>query len=101
MCGKAILVGLLCCKKNIPHLFPMNHNRFWKILNWNIRGINAEKKWLAIASKIEECGCDIICIQETKMENFDIQFIRKFAPKRFNKFEFLPSNGASGGMIIL
>jgi exonuclease III len=72
-----------------------------EIMNWNIRGINSEKKWLAIASKIDECGCDIICIQETTREDFDIQFIRKFAPKRFNKFEFLPSIGASGGIIIL
>jgi hypothetical protein len=30
-----------------------------------------------------------------------MQFIRKFAPKKFNKFEFLPSIGASSGMIIL
>jgi exonuclease III len=79
----------------------MNHNRIWKILNWKIRGINSEKKWLAIANKIDECGCDIVCIQETKREDFDIQFIRKFAPKKFNKFEFLPFIGASGGMIIL
>jgi hypothetical protein len=43
VCGKAILVELLYCKNNIPHLFPMNHNRLWKIMNWNIRGINAEK----------------------------------------------------------
>jgi hypothetical protein len=45
-------VELLYCKNNIPHLFPMDHNRIWKIMNWNIRGINAEK-WLAIASKVK------------------------------------------------
>jgi exonuclease III len=71
-----------------------------EIMNWNIRGINSEKKWLAIARKIDECGCDIICIQETTREDFDIQFIRKFAPKRFNKFEFLPSIGASVGLLF-
>jgi exonuclease III len=70
-------------------------------MNWNIRCINSEKKWLALASKIDECGCDIICIQETKREDFDIQYIRKFTPKKFNKFEFLPSIGASGGIIII
>jgi exonuclease III len=69
-------------------------------MNWNIRGINSEKKWLALASKIDECGYAIICIQETKREDFYIQFIRNFAPKKFNKFEFLPSIGASGGIII-
>jgi exonuclease III len=29
-----------------------------------LRGINSKKKWLA--RKIEESGCEIICLQETK-----------------------------------
>jgi exonuclease III len=79
----------------------MEHKRSWKILNWNLRGINSEKKWLALASKIEESNCDIICLQETKRETFDMDYIKKFCPKRFNKFEFLPSIGAAGGIIII
>jgi exonuclease III len=35
-------------------------------LNWNLRGINSEKKCLALASKIDESNCDIIFLQETK-----------------------------------
>jgi exonuclease III len=72
----------------------MDHNRIWKILNWNLRGINSEKKWVALASKIEESNCDIICLQETKREVFAMDYIRKFCPKRFDKFEYLPSIGA-------
>jgi exonuclease III len=79
----------------------MSHNRTWKILNWNLRGINSEKKWLSLAGKIEESACDIICLQETKREHFDIDYIRKFCHKKFNKFEYLPSIGASGGIIII
>ena len=79
----------------------MDHNRTWKILNWNIRGINSELKWIALAAKIEECGCDIICLQETKRDNFDTEYIKKVCPKKFNRFEFLPSVGASGGIIII
>jgi exonuclease III len=70
-------------------------------MNWNLRGINSEKKWLALYNKIEESGCDIICLQETKRELFDLTYIKKFCPKRFNKFEFVPSVGASGGLIII
>ena len=51
---------------NLLIQFPMDSTRQWKIMNWNLRGINSEKKWLALASKIEESGCDIICLQETK-----------------------------------
>lgn len=80
--------------------FPMNNNRSWNILNWNIRGLNAENKWLALMQKIEESACSIVCLQETKRENFDLHYIRNFCPNRFNKFEFLPSIGASGGLVI-
>lgn len=75
--------------------------RNWIILCWNISGINAEEKWDAIGSKIRESKCDIICLQETKREFFDAQFIRKFCPPSFNAFDFLPSVGAYGGCIIL
>ena len=75
--------------------------RNWHILCWNIRGINVSEKWDAVRDKIEESACLVICLQETKKENFDICFIRKFAPRRFDKFDFIPSVGASGGILVL
>jgi hypothetical protein len=36
----------ICC--------PMYNNRTWRIMNWNLRGINLEKNWLAHATKIQE-----------------------------------------------
>jgi exonuclease III len=82
-------------------IVPMDNTRQWKILNWNIRGINSEKKWNALANKIDECGCDIISLQETKRENFDNKYLRNFCPKKFNMFVFVPSVGASGRLIII
>jgi exonuclease III len=55
-----------------------------------LRGFNSEKKWVALAIKIVESNCDIICLQETKRETFDLDYTRKFCPKKFNKFEYLP-----------
>jgi hypothetical protein len=60
----------------------MDRNRIWKILNRNLRGINSENKWVALASKIEESNCDIICSQETKRYAFDLEYIRNFCPKK-------------------
>jgi exonuclease III len=65
--------------------------RHWIILFWNIRGFNDESKWLAFKNKIEESGCAIVCLQETKKESFDHSFLRKVCPRRFDKFEFVPS----------
>ena len=31
------------------------------------------------------------------MQNIDMVLDKKFAPKRFDKFDFIPSAGASGG----
>jgi exonuclease III len=70
-------------------------------MNRNLRGINYEKKWLALSNKTEESRCDIICLQETMRENFDMEYFRKFCPKKFDKFEFLPSVGDFGGIIII
>jgi len=75
-------------------------NRTWKILCWNIRGINAENKWDSLRNKITESNGDIISIQETKRSSFDLSYLRKFCPRSFDAFCFLPSIGASGGILV-
>lgn len=80
---------------------PTNNKRQWKILNWNIRSINAQEKWEAIRSKVNEVRCDIICLEETKREHFDLDYINNFYPQQFYKFEFLPSQGALGGCLTI
>ena len=48
-----------------------------------------------------ESGCDIVCLQETKRETFDLQYIKNFCTPAFDAFEFLPSVGASSGLITI
>jgi exonuclease III len=79
----------------------MMNNRIWHILCWNVRGINGSDKWDAVRDKIEESCCSVICLQETKHEHFDMRFIRNFAPRRFDHFEYIPSVGASGGILVV
>lgn len=73
----------------------------WNILCWNLRGMNDDNKCLALRNKIDESNCSIVCLQETKKESFDHSFLRKCCPRRFDKFEFVPSVGASGGLIVI
>ena len=71
----------------------MNHNvRNWNVLNWNIRGLNDEGKAHAMRQKIEESGCSVFCIQETKMKDFTPHSFKRFAPSA--------SRGASGGIMM-
>jgi exonuclease III len=76
------------------------NTRDWKLLCWNIRGINSTQKWKVIRSKILESSYDIICLQETKREIFDASYIKKFCPAAFDCYAFNPSHGASRGTII-
>ena len=73
----------------------------WKILCWNVRWINSVSKWDSIRDKIVKSGCDIVCLQETKREVFDAPFIKNFAPRRLDYFDFIPSVGSSGGILVL
>ena len=76
-------------------------NRLWRILCWNIRGLNSPEKWPLIQSKIDESLASIICFQETKRGEIDINFLKKIAPRRFDQFAFVPSEGASGGLLVI
>ena len=75
--------------------------RSWNVLCWNVCGLNSEKKLLALSNAISVSGCAIVCLQETKRASFDLSYIKTFCPHRFDKFEFVPSSGASGGLITI
>ena len=53
--------------------FVMNQTRCkeWKVLCWNVRGLNAEARQLAVRQKIDESGCSVVCLQETKCMQMD------------------------------
>jgi hypothetical protein len=46
-------------------------------------------------------GCSVICFQETKKSNFDLSFIKSCCLEKFDDYAFIPSNGASGELLIL
>lgn len=78
----------------------MNH-RSWKILCWNVRGLNTDKKWNSIHDRVMESNCDTFCLQETKRSSFDLSSIHQFCPASFDSFEFLASMGASSGTLTV
>jgi exonuclease III len=79
----------------------MDHNYQWNYLGWKIRGINSQPKWDVIHSKVQESPCSIICLQETKREHFDEQYLKQFCPSNLNCFEISPLVGASGSLIMI
>jgi hypothetical protein len=72
-----------------------NPNRDWKILSWNVRGMNDSRKWNAFRNTIEASTCVAFCFQETKKHSFDVSFLE------FNNFAFYPSDDASGKLLTV
>src|SRR3954465_14748345 len=79
----------------------MSSNKSWNVLCWNICGINSVEKQLPISNAIELSGCSIVCLQETKRESFDLNFVKLCCPKKFDRFSFIPSIGNSGGLCVI
>ena len=98
--GLLLCIRQICC--NLIVLFMNSQqSRVWRVLCWNVRGLNGDARHRALRSKIEESQATIVCIQETKCEYIDHKLLRKFCPKRFDNFAYIPSKGASGGLLVL
>lgn len=51
-------------------------------------------------NKVCDALCDVVCLQETKKDSFDTTFLKKICPASIDSFEFLPSVGASRGILV-
>jgi exonuclease III len=79
----------------------MQYLKKWFVLCWNIRGLNAKPKKLALLNAIELSGCSVIFLQETKKHEFNLAFINSCCPSSFDEFVYVPSNGSYGGLIVI
>jgi exonuclease III len=57
------------------------------------------KNGMQSRKKITDAACDVFCLQETKKDTCDLAFLRNICLPDFDRFEFVPSIGASGGLI--
>lgn len=56
----------------------IQQGRKWNILCWNVHGINAEDKHLAIRNAVSASGCDVFCLQETKRTVLIILMLNRY-----------------------
>ncbi|XP_026417333.1 uncharacterized protein LOC113312811 [Papaver somniferum] len=75
-----------------------------KIISWNIRGLNAYEKQVAVKDLIAAHRCLAWSIQETKMVSFSNFFVRQLWFDNDFGMEFLPYQGTagnSGGLVTI
>ncbi len=72
-----------------------------KIISWNVRGLNNPKKRESVKYWLRNWKCDVVCLQETKLAEVDLQLVRSLWGNSFVGWEFLPAVGSVGGVILL
>ena len=68
-----------------------------KILSWNVRGVNDSDKRKVIKNLIRTNRVDLVCLQETKVQDMNIEMVRSLGVGRFLKWIALNPEGSAGG----
>lgn len=76
----------------------MSHNL--KLVIWNVRGLNARARRLAIRSLVATTDASIVCLQETKMALIDPSIVLETLGLDFYGFLSLPAEGTRGGILL-
>jgi len=71
-----------------------------KIVTWNVRGLNSVARQNSVRTFVDAVKADIVCIQETKMEQISRRTLLSSLGSDFDNSVELPSDGASGGLLV-
>ena len=66
-----------------------------------MRGINDRDKRALLKKILRDWNCDLICIQETKLEEVELADIRSIWGNQAVGFAVLKAIGAAGGILVL
>ena len=71
-----------------------------RILSWNVRGANDNDKRKVINALIKAQKVDLICLQETKMQEMSKRIVKSLGVGRCLDWGSINSRGASGGVLV-
>ena len=62
----------------IDRLFLLVGGKFLmvRLLSWNVRGLNDIVKRALLRSVLRKWNCDLVCLQETKLETIELADVR-------------------------
>jgi hypothetical protein len=83
------MISLLLIKKNL------------KILSWNVSGLNDARKRISINNFLKNWKLDVVCLQETKMDNFDSGVIQSMWVGPFMGWLTLLAAGTSDAILLM
>lgn len=71
-----------------------------KILVWNVRGLNKTVTRNSILEVVNSIKPDIVCLQETKVENLSCHKLLSIFGAELDGYHLLPTFGTRGGVLI-
>ncbi len=77
----------------------MARNRVFRLLSWNVRGLNDQAKCFAVRAFIRNCKCCVACIQETKIASPSAAKFCSFCGYSLGDFRSMAAAGTRGGII--
>lgn len=78
----------------------MKYNKI-KLLCWNVRGLGDESKCNVVRNVIKDSRCDLLCIQETKLNEKNLSYVLRALPSFFQRqVVSVDARGSAGGIVI-
>ena len=71
-----------------------------KIISWNIRGVNDRDKRKVIKALIRSQKADLVCLQETKIQDISREIIHSLGVGRFLGWGAMSARGAASGVVV-
>ena len=71
-----------------------------KILSWNVRGVNDPDRRKIIRNVIRHQGVNLVCLQETKIQNMTTAVARSLGAGRIYDWRALNAEGTVGGIFL-
>ena len=71
-----------------------------KIMSWNVRGVNNWDKRKVLKAFIRSKKVDIVCLQETKIQNMSVGIVRSLGVGRFLDWGTVDAKGSSEGILV-
>ena len=71
-----------------------------KIMSWNVRGVNNQDKRKVLKGFIRSKKVDIVCLQETKLQNMSVGLVSSLGVGRFLDWGTMDAEGTAGGILV-
>jgi exonuclease III len=70
-------------------------------MSWNPRGLNCPKRRDVVSDLLASTSCQIVCLQETKLQNVDSFTTAHLGGHRLRQFSQRPTDGTKGDILML